>query len=124
VPLFIRIEFEIGGQQLGFKAKNKANSGKNGGGIAEVPLSDSLSSGIHEIYNGIPIRQVDFTLPTEDFETVHREEATSWTAASFWAVFLRHNSLCREVSADETLQLSGLIICLMIKHGDNCPRTP
>src|SRR6202021_465765 len=72
-------------KQIGFKARKKTKQAeKNGVVLREVPFSDSLVAGIHEIYNECPIRQMRrYPHYGKNFETVHREEATFLDSSVF-----------------------------------------
>src|ERR1700734_1924889 len=72
-------------KQIGFKARNKAKQAeKNGVVLREVPFSDALVAGIHEIYNETPIRQKRrYGHYGKNLETVYREEATFLDSSIF-----------------------------------------
>jgi hypothetical protein len=113
-------------KQIGFKARNKAKQAeKNGVVLKEVPFSDSLVAGIHEIYNECPIRQRRrYPHYGKNFETVHREEATFLDSSIFIGAFFEDKLIgFVKLVPDETLTQAGLMnIVSMIKHRDKVPQ--
>jgi len=113
-------------KQIGFKARNKAKQAeKNGVVLREVPFSDSLVAGIHEIYNECPIRQSRrYPHYGKNFETVHREEATFLDSSIFIGAFFEDKLIgFVKLVADETFTQAGLMnIVSMIKHRDKVPQ--
>lgn len=113
-------------KQIGFKARNKAKQAeKNGVELREVPFSDSLIAGIHEIYNESPIRQKRrYPHYGKSVETVHREEATFLDSSVFIGAFFEGELIgFVKLVADETFTQAGLMnIVSMIKHRDKVPQ--
>lgn len=113
-------------KQIGFKARNKAKQAeKNGVVLREVPFSDSLVAGIHEIYNETPIRQKRrYGHYGKDFETVYRDEATFLDSSIFIGAFFEEKLIgFVKLVPDETLTQAGLMnIVSMIKHRDKVPQ--
>jgi len=113
-------------KQIGFKARNKAKQAeKNGVVLREVPFSDSLVAGIHEIYNECPIRQKRrYPHYGKNLETVHREEATFLDSSIFIGAFFEDKLIgFVKLVADETFTQAGLMnIVSMIKHRDKVPQ--
>lgn len=113
-------------KQIGFKARNKAKQAeKNGVVLREVPFSDSLVAGIHEIYNECPIRQKRrYPHYGKKVETVHREEATFLDSSVFIGAFFEDKLIgFVKLVADETSTQAGLMnIVSMIKHRDKVPQ--
>jgi hypothetical protein len=113
-------------KQIGFKARNKAKQAeKNGVVLREVPFSDSLVAGIHEIYNETPIRQKRrYGHYGKNFETVYREEATFLDSSIFIGAFFEEKLIgFVKLVPDETFTQAGLMnIVSMIKHRDKVPQ--
>src|SRR5579862_1466265 len=112
-------------KQIGFKARNKAKQAeKNGVVLREVPFSDSLVAGIHEIYNETPIRQKRrYGHYGKSLETVYREEATFLDSSFFIGAFLGEKLIgFVKVTADETGTQANLMnILSVIQHRDKAP---
>src|SRR3984957_12086612 len=112
-------------KQIGFKARNKAKQAeKNGVVLREVPFDDSLVTGIHEIYNESPIRQMRrYPHYGKNLETVYREEATFLDSSVFIGAYLDESLIgFIKLVHDETKTQAGLMnIVSMIKHRDKAP---
>jgi len=113
------------GQQIGFKARNKARQAeKKGITFREVPFDDSLVRGIWEVYNESPIRQgkpnVHFG---KDIHTVRKEEATFLDRSFFIGASLGEEliGLMKLTTSDNQRQAYLMNIVSMIKHRDKAP---
>ena len=113
-------------KQIGFKARNKAKQAeKNGIVLKEVPFSDLLIAGIHEIYNESPIRQKRrYPHYGKNVETVRREEATFLDSSIFIGAYFEDKLIgFVKLVPDETFTQAGLMnIVSMIKHRDKVPQ--
>ena len=113
------------GQQIGFKARNKAKQAeKKGVAIREVPFDDNLVKGIWKVYNECSVRQGrPFAHYGKDIETVYREEATFLDSSIFIGAFLGESLIgFVKLVHDETRTQAGLMnIVSMIRHRDKAP---
>ena len=109
-------------KQIGFKARNKAKQAeKKGVVIREVPFSDSLVEGIHQVYNETPVRQGE---PNRHYgknlQTVYQQEATFPERSVFIGAYLDETLIgFVKLVFDETLTQAGLMeIAAMVRYRD------
>ncbi|HWG21595.1 MAG TPA: hypothetical protein VG225_13780 [Terracidiphilus sp.] len=106
-------------------ARNKAKqAAKKGVVLREVPFSDELVRGIHQIYNETPIRQGrPFPHYGKAFETVYREEATFLDRSIFIGAYLADELIgfVKLVVDPSGVQAGMMNILSMIRHRDTAP---
>lgn len=109
-------------KQIGFKARNKAKQAeKKGVVIREVPLSDALVQGIHQVYNETPVRQGEPNRHYgKDRETVNRQESTFPDRSIFIGAYLDTTLIgFVKLVYDETRTQAGLMeVAAMVRHRD------
>lgn len=113
------------GEQIGFKARNKAKqAGKRGVTLREAPFDDELVRGIWEIYNECPVRQGrQFWHYGKDIETVRREAATFLDCSVFIGAYFEGKLIgFVKLTYDESRTQAGLMhIISMLRHRDKAP---
>ncbi|MDT8071006.1 MAG: hypothetical protein ROO76_22835 [Terriglobia bacterium] len=114
------------GQQIGFKARNKARQAeKKGVSLREAPFDEALIKGIWKIYNECPIRQRRrFPHYGKSIETVHRDEATFLDSSIFIGAYYAEQLIgFAKIVVDETGTQAGLMnIVSMVRHRDKAPQ--
>jgi hypothetical protein len=113
------------GEQIGFKARNKAKQAeKRGVIIREVPFSDELVQGIWEIYNETPVRQGrKFPHFGKDLKAVREEEATYLDRSIFLGAYLDGRLIgFTKILWDADQSQAGLLnIVSLIEQRDKVP---
>jgi hypothetical protein len=112
-------------QQIDNKTRNMVRRAeKKGIAVREVPFSETLAMGIHEIYNECPVRQGRaFPHYGKDKDTVHREAATFLDSSVFIGAYQEEQLVgFIKLTLDETGNQAGLMhIVSMVKHRDKAP---
>jgi hypothetical protein len=112
-------------KQIGFKARNKAKQAeKKGLSIREIPFDESLSRGIWEIYNEVPVRQGRrFPHFGKTLETVHAMSSTYLDTSVFIGAFDGEKLVgFVKLTIDDTGTQAGMMhIISLIQYRDKAP---
>jgi hypothetical protein len=112
-------------KQIGFKARNKAKQAeKKGLSIREIPFDESISRGIWEIYNEVPVRQGRrFPHFGKSLEKVHAMSST-WLDTSVYIGAFDGEKLVGfiKLTIDDTGTQAGMMhIISLIQYRDKAP---
>jgi hypothetical protein len=112
-------------KQIGFKARNKAKQAeKKGLSIREIPFDETLSRGIWEIYNEVPVRQGRrFPHFGKSLEKVHAMSST-WLDTSVYIGAFDGEKLVGfiKLTIDDTGTQAGMMhIISLIQYRDKAP---